>query len=99
MWRTRKSPTMLALILAMALSPPLAVASDIGSLDIEVIKGLYPGKAYSPHAQRSFLSRVYWGGNASPHRIVSRCRTLIFSRAGQASWPSQKVRWYNNEYR
>jgi len=25
------------------------------------IEGLYPGKAYSPHAQRSFPSRVYWG--------------------------------------
>ncbi len=52
---------MLALFLAATLSPFLAVASDIGSPDIEVIKGLYPGKAYSPYAQRSFPSRVYWG--------------------------------------
>jgi hypothetical protein len=37
------------------------LASDIGSPDLEVIKGLYPGKAYSPYAQRSFPSRVYWG--------------------------------------
>jgi hypothetical protein len=38
-----------------------AFASDIGSPDPEVIKGLYPGKAYSPYAQRSFPSKVYWG--------------------------------------
>jgi hypothetical protein len=37
------------------------VASDIGSPDPEVIKGLYPGKTYSPYAQRSFPSNVYWG--------------------------------------
>jgi hypothetical protein len=44
----------------LALGLP-AMASDIGSPDLEVIKGLYPGKTYSPYAQRSFPSRVYWG--------------------------------------
>ena len=38
-----------------------ALASDIGSPSPEVLKGLYPGKAYSPYAQRSFPSKVYWG--------------------------------------
>jgi hypothetical protein len=38
-----------------------ALASDIGSPSTEVLKGLYPGKAYSPYAQRSFPSRIYWG--------------------------------------
>jgi hypothetical protein len=38
-----------------------AIASDIGSADVEVLKGLYPGKAYSPYAKRSFPSNVYWG--------------------------------------
>ena len=42
-------------------SPAPALASDIGSPSVEVLKGLYPGKAYSPYAQRSFPSRVYWG--------------------------------------
>jgi len=37
------------------------LASDAGSVDIEVLKGLYPGKSYSPYAQRSFPSNVYWG--------------------------------------
>jgi hypothetical protein len=47
--------------MALATLPAAAAASDIGSPDVEVIKGLYPGKAYSPYAQRSFPSRVYWG--------------------------------------
>ncbi|MHC4146109.1 MAG: DUF3604 domain-containing protein [Planctomycetota bacterium] len=44
----------------IALALP-ALASDIGSPSPEVLKGLYPGKAYSPYAQRSFPSKVYWG--------------------------------------
>jgi hypothetical protein len=44
----------------IALALP-ALASDIGSPDPEVIKGLYPGKTYSPYAQRTFPSKVYWG--------------------------------------
>jgi hypothetical protein len=39
----------------------MAMAQDIGTPDPEAIKGLYPGKAYSPYAQRSFPSNVYWG--------------------------------------
>jgi uncharacterized protein DUF3604 len=38
-----------------------AFASDIGSPGVEVLKGLYPGKAYSPWAERSFPSKVFWG--------------------------------------
>jgi len=41
--------------------PGASLASDIGSPSVEVLKGLYPGKAYSPYAQRSFPSRIYWG--------------------------------------
>ncbi|MHC4288203.1 MAG: DUF3604 domain-containing protein, partial [Planctomycetota bacterium] len=41
--------------------PGITLASDIGKPAPEVLKGLYPGKAYSPYAQRSFPSRVYWG--------------------------------------
>jgi hypothetical protein len=41
--------------------PGLVLASDIGIPQIEDIKGLYPGKVYSPYAQRSFPSQVYWG--------------------------------------
>jgi hypothetical protein len=45
-------------ILALA---DVALAQDIGSPDPEARKGLYPGNTYSPYAQRSFPSRVYWG--------------------------------------
>ena len=41
--------------------PGIALAFDFGSPSIEDFKGLYPGKAYSPYAQRSFPSQVYWG--------------------------------------
>jgi hypothetical protein len=39
----------------------VAATSDIGKPDASVIEGLYPGEAYSPYAQRSFPSNVYWG--------------------------------------
>ena len=37
------------------------LASDIGTPNTEVLKGIYPGKTYSPYAQRTFPSNVYWG--------------------------------------
>ncbi|MBW2195930.1 MAG: DUF3604 domain-containing protein, partial [Deltaproteobacteria bacterium] len=52
--------TVMLLLGVLALALP-ALASDIGSPDPEVLKGLYPGEAYSPYAQRSFPSKVYWG--------------------------------------
>jgi len=42
--------------------PGLAVAQhDAGIPQAEDIESLYPGKAYSPWAERSFPSQVYWG--------------------------------------
>ena len=38
-----------------------ALAMDFGNPSVENLKGLYPGKAYSPYAKRSFPSNVYWG--------------------------------------
>jgi hypothetical protein len=44
------------------LFPALALAQhDAGIPQVEDIESLYPGKAYSPYAQRSFPSHVYWG--------------------------------------
>jgi hypothetical protein len=58
----RLMKSFLALVVIVALAVPGAVfAYDIGSPDPGVITGLYPGKAYSPYAQRSFPSNVYWG--------------------------------------
>ncbi len=48
-----------ALVILIFITPVLA--QDIGSPDPDAIKGLYPGKAYSPYAQRSFPSNIYWG--------------------------------------
>jgi hypothetical protein len=42
--------------------PGLALAQhDTGTPQMENIESLYPGKAYSPYAERSFPSQVYWG--------------------------------------
>jgi hypothetical protein len=51
----------MAVILAVLALAATIPASDIGQPQPEVLRGLYPGKAYSPYAQRSFPSRVYWG--------------------------------------
>ena len=51
----------LPLVVTLLILPGVTLASDIGSPNLEVIKGLYPGKTYSPFAQRSFPSQVYWG--------------------------------------
>ena len=50
-----------SVIITIFTLPRMALAYDIGKPDPEVVKGLYPGKAYSPYAQRTFPSRVYWG--------------------------------------
>ncbi len=48
-------------LLGMLLASTQALASDGGAPNNEVLEGLYPGPTYSPYAQRSFPSRVYWG--------------------------------------
>src|SRR5210317_1776687 len=49
------------LLASLLVGSGMAVASDIGKPDTKIIEGLYPGEAYSPYAQRSFPSNVYWG--------------------------------------
>jgi hypothetical protein len=52
----------MTLIIASAMTvATTALASDMGEADLEVLEGVYPGHTYSPYAQRSFPSRVYWG--------------------------------------
>ena len=50
-----------ATFFSLAMVATAAQASDIGNPDPEVLKGLYPGKTYSPYAQRSFPNQIYWG--------------------------------------
>ncbi|MFC1680597.1 DUF3604 domain-containing protein [Pseudomonadota bacterium] len=40
---------------------PTSMAQDVGTPNPVTLGNVYPGKAYSPYAQRSFPSRVYWG--------------------------------------
>jgi hypothetical protein len=49
------------LLLTIAMAATAVQAQDIGSPDPEVLKNLYPGRTYSPYAQRSFPNQVYWG--------------------------------------
>jgi len=55
-----KAKSLILLCLMLGMTIP-ALANDIGSPDPESIKGLYPGKTYSPYAQRSFPDQIYWG--------------------------------------
>jgi hypothetical protein len=50
-----------ALVATLAMTTPVLAFEDVGSPDLKVIEGVYPGKTYSPYAQRNFPSRVYWG--------------------------------------
>ena len=55
----KKRSNVLHTCLVCLLIPGLALAQhDAG---VPQIENLYPGKAYSPYAQRSFPSQVYWG--------------------------------------
>jgi hypothetical protein len=36
-------------------------AQDAGAPALEILQDIYPGKAYSPYAGRSFPNNVYWG--------------------------------------
>ena len=47
--------------LTMLAAPTFALAQDAGAPQIEDLKSIYPGKAYSPYAKRSFPSNIYWG--------------------------------------
>ncbi len=49
------------LIAASVLMADTVLAQDAGHPPAEVLEGLYPGAAYSPYADRSFPSRVFWG--------------------------------------
>ena|GEM_PF-6744679 len=71
--------------------PGIILAYDAGGADPKVLKSLYPGKAYSPYAKRSFPSHVYWGdthlhtrlsldaglfGNTAIHWVLKRLTGL-----------------------
>ena len=52
----------LSLLAAAALAITLpAAAQDAGTASAEDLASLYPGETYSPYANRSFPSNIYWG--------------------------------------
>ena len=46
---------------AMGVASIPAHSLDIGTPDPNLLTRIYPGKAYSPYAERSFPNHVYWG--------------------------------------
>ena len=72
--RQDKLPGLIALAL-LAIAAP-ALASDIGKPSPEALEGLYPGKTYSPYAQRSFPSQLLWGDTHVHTRAGARCRVV-----------------------
>jgi hypothetical protein len=81
----RNSLTSLAT--AALLSAPLlllsgqALAQYVPLGDQESLSEVYPGKAYSPYAQRSFPSQVYWG-DTHLHTALSMDAGLFGARLG-----------------
>ncbi len=60
----QRNKTLLKSVLAsltVLIAPTFASAQDAGVPQLENIESVYPGKAYSPYAKRSFPSNVYWG--------------------------------------
>ena len=48
------------MIAAIGLASMLTQSQDIGTPDPNLLTRIYPGKAYSPYADPSFPSNVYW---------------------------------------
>jgi len=48
-------------VICLAIPAIASAQHDAGVPQIEDIESLYPGKAYSPWAERSFPSQLYWG--------------------------------------
>ncbi len=55
-----KSTLSLLAAAALAITLP-AAAQDAGTVSAEDLASLYPGETYSPYANRSFPSNIYWG--------------------------------------
>ena len=69
-----------ALLAAVSLLVPCSTLAQFVPTQ-ESLSGLYPGKAYSPYAQRSFPSRVFWG-DTHLHTALSMDAGLFGARLG-----------------
>lgn len=50
-----------SLLIIVLLFGSMAIAQDIGYPSSNAVEDLYPGKTYSPYAQRNFPTNIYWG--------------------------------------
>jgi hypothetical protein len=66
---------------ACALPTGTALAQYVPLGDKESLSDVYPGKAYSPYAERSFPSQVYWG-DTHLHTALSMDAGLFGARLG-----------------
>jgi len=57
----RKCSALFILASPILFSSGLAHAQDAGTADPNLLTRVYPGKAYSPYAERSFPNNVFWG--------------------------------------
>lgn len=57
----RRYIVLVSLATTIGLPSLLAQSQDIGTPDPNLLTRIYPGKAYSPYAERSFPNHVYWG--------------------------------------
>jgi Protein of unknown function (DUF3604) len=57
----RKCKTIFMLASPLVFASMLAQSQDIGTPDPDLLTRIYPGKAYSPYAERSFPNNVFWG--------------------------------------
>jgi hypothetical protein len=57
----RISNQLAAFLVCLSIPAFASAQHDAGVPSIEVLSELYPGKAYSPWAERSFPSKVFWG--------------------------------------
>lgn len=69
-----------SVLVAAALLPPATALAQFTPAE-ESLSDLYPGKAYSPYAQRSFPSRVFWG-DTHLHTGLSMDAGLFGARLG-----------------
>ncbi len=57
----RKQITTMTMAAALGLAGMQVQSQDIGTPDPNLLTRIYPGKAYSPYAERDFPNNVYWG--------------------------------------
>ena len=57
----RTCKTLFMLGSPLVLASMLAQSQDIGTPDPDLLTRIYPGKAYSPYAERAFPNNVFWG--------------------------------------